>query len=40
MNILSSSTHPYVIPNMYENIKEDILKNAGNQKVIGPHSFP
>ncbi len=40
MNILSSFTHPHVV--QYEfflmlNIKEDILKNAGNQIVDGLH---
>ncbi len=37
--------HPHVIPNLYEflfmlNIKDYILKNAGNQKVDGPHWLP
>ncbi len=42
MKILTSFTHPHVIPNPYEFLsyvehKEDILKNAGNQAVDGPH---
>jgi len=40
MKILSSFTHPQVVPKMYEfflllNTKEDILKNVGNQTVDG-----
>jgi len=32
MKILSSFSHPQVVPNLYEFlIKEDILKNVGNQ---------
>ncbi len=38
MKILSSFTHPHIVPNLYEflfilNIKEDILKNTVNQTV-------
>ncbi len=44
MKMLSSLTHLHVVPNLYEflilNIKEDILKNAGNQIVDGPHWLP
>ncbi len=48
MNILSLFSHPHVIPNLYEfiffdpmlNIKEDILKNAGNQTGVGLHWLP
>ncbi len=41
MKILSSYTHPQVIPNLQDffllllNTKEDILKNVGNQTVAG-----
>jgi len=43
MKILSSFTHPQVVPNLYEFIssvehkKKDILNNVGNQPVDGPH---
>jgi len=37
MTILSSFTHPHVVPNLYEvlllNTNEDILKNVGHQTV-------
>jgi len=40
IKILTSFTHPQVVPNLYEflllNTKED-LKNVGNQTVDGPH---
>ncbi len=35
--ILSSFTHPQVVPNLYGKTKEDILKNVGNQTVAGSH---
>ncbi len=40
MKILSSFTHPQVVPNLYEffllpNTKEDILKKVCNQAVLG-----
>ncbi len=42
MKILSSFTHPHVVPNLYECLcsaegKEDILKNVGNRAVLGQH---
>ncbi len=42
MKILSSFTHPQVVPNLYEflvlpNTKEDILKKVCNQAVLGHH---
>ncbi len=44
MKILSSFTHPQVVPNLYEvfvllNTKEDILKNVGNRAVLGHQYF-
>jgi len=40
MKMLSSFTHPQVVPNLYEflfflNTKEDIINNVGMQKVDG-----
>ncbi len=43
MKILSSFTHPQVVPNLYEflcsaeHTKEDILKKVCNQAVLGHH---
>jgi len=38
MKILSSFTHPCVIPNLSSvEQKEDILKNVDNQRVDGSH---
>ncbi len=45
MKILSSFTHPQVVPNLYEFIsavdnKRRILKNVGNQSFGGSHWLP
>ncbi len=45
MKILSSFTHPQVVPNLYECLcsaehKEDILKNVGNKAILGHHWLP
>jgi len=41
IKILSSFTHPQVIPNLYEfHQKDDIMKNMDNQTFDGPHWVP
>ncbi len=45
MKMLSSFSHPHVVPNLHEFLsyvehKKSILKNAGNQTVDGPHWLP
>ncbi len=42
IKIVSSFTHPQVVPNLYECVcsaehKDDILKNEGNRAVLGHH---
>ncbi len=42
MKILSSFTHPQVVPNQYEfllwNVREEILNNVGNHQAVAcPH---
>ncbi len=43
MNILSSFTHPHILPNLCEFLSyvehEDILKNAGNETVLSPLTY-
>ncbi len=39
INTLSSFTHPHVCTFLLWNTKEDILKNVGNQTVLGPNDL-